>query len=80
MYNNNNNNNNNNSKIIADIALFTIKRSIALYIIRSIKSTNKIMRMFIISSNLKVFRLKGSTSLHGNITFIHLTINQRKIV
>ena len=47
--NNNNNNNNNNSKIIAYIALFTIKRSIALYIIRCIKSTNIIIRMFIIS-------------------------------
>ena len=46
--NNGNNNNNNNSKIIAHIALFTIKRSIALYI-RSIKSANKIIRMFIMS-------------------------------
>jgi len=61
-YNNNNNTNNNNnssSKIIAYTALFTIKTSIALYI-RSIKSTNKIIRMFIMSQNFKVFRLKGN--------------------
>ena len=42
-------NNNNNNKFIAYIALFTVKRSIALYIIRSIKLTSKIIRVFIVS-------------------------------
>ena len=40
---------NNNNKFIAYIALFTVKRSIALYIIRSIKLTSKIFRVFIVS-------------------------------
>ena len=34
---------------MAHIALFTIKTSIALYIIRSIKSISQIIRIFIIS-------------------------------